>query len=107
MVADIRRVMTGSAGTGNVCDAEVIIQSTDANDVDGFRIEQLLAPGNCGPGCAERIVAILVRPGLKQIEHGRSKGCPERVTAERIVDSDKERLTSQVDRTTPGAAGVQ
>ena len=78
MIADVGRIVARPAGARNRGQVQVIVESGDSDDLDRFRVEQLLAASKARPN-SRRIVAIAaglrIRPRIEQVEdYGREGG---------------------------------
>src|SRR5580704_13967154 len=99
MIADIGRIMTGSARTGKRRHSQHIVNAGHTCDVDCLGVEHGLAPGDTGASGDLRI-----RPGAKQVKDRRVKRSTKWIEAETrwegIVDANEEWLRSERNWTT-------
>src|SRR6185437_2070337 len=99
MIADARRIMTRSAGARNRAAIQRVVESADPGDLNRLRIEQLLSAKNARAPATRAatlvivvpVVPLVVRPRIEEVKNLRCKWRAVRVSAQRIVDADKER----------------
>src|ERR1700736_3355960 len=114
MVAHIGRIMTSAARAWDVDKLQVIVESGDPGNVNWFRVEQGLAA--CDSGAAGMfivtiaVVGVWIRPGVKQAKNYRCKRSAARISAQGVIDPDKEGrhgVGSEHNGTTSGTIGIQ
>src|SRR5215472_12333691 len=118
VVADVGRVVAGSASARHGGKIQVVVQTRNTADYDRLGSEDGLAARDAGPAAGPVVTVFLsaiavlpcTHPGIEQIEDDRRKRGTVRIPSERVIDSDEEgrhRMGSEHGRPPVGAIRIQ
>src|SRR5689334_11206304 len=95
MIADVGRIMTRSACTRDGGEIQIVVEASDTDNVDRLGVENRLAPGNAFAATVHALEKAtlpnqILHPTIEQVENDRREGNVVRISAQRIIDTDKE-----------------
>src|SRR5256885_1337092 len=90
MIANIGRIVAGSTSSGYGSEMQIIVESCNSHDSNRLRIKNGLASGDTLASSALQSKEIEWQPLIEQSENGSSERNILWISAQWIIDADKE-----------------